>query len=289
MTLHGQAIDLRHHDRGDRYRHNIRRRDTERKDGRMDFAGKVAVVTGAGKGLGRACAAVFAREGAAVAVVDLDLAAAAEVAAAIVARGGEALALAVDVASEEATCEMVERAARELGGIDVLVSNAGIQTYGSVVDTSLEVWQRTLAVNLTGVYLCARFCIPAMLARGGGAIVNVASVQGLATEPNLSAYAASKGGVIALTRTMALDYARRNIRVNCLCPGAMDTPMSLESFALAADPWEARRAGDAMQPLGRLGRADEVAEVALFLAGPRASFVTGNVYTADGGLLAGFQ
>jgi NAD(P)-dependent dehydrogenase (short-subunit alcohol dehydrogenase family) len=165
-----------------------------------------------------------------------------------------------------------------------------VQNPGSVESTPLEIWNATLAVNLTGVYLVSRFVAPELRRRGGGAIVNVASLHGLLTEPGWAAYAASKGGVIALTRSMALDYAAEGIRVNCVCPGAIDT-----SLLRAAAALENRQQPDtvltqwaAEQPMGRLGTPEEVTDLILFLAGPRSSFITGSVYTIDGGLGAGF-
>jgi NAD(P)-dependent dehydrogenase (short-subunit alcohol dehydrogenase family) len=154
----------------------------------------------------------------------------------------------------------------------------------------MDAWSATMAVNLTGVYLVSRFVLPEMRRRGGGAIVNVASLHGLHTEPGWSAYAASKGGVIALSRSMALDYAAEGIRVNCVCPGMIDTSL-LRAAAMheyRAHPEERLRQWAAQQPLGRLGTPEEIAELILFLAGPRSSFITGSVYTADGGRSAGF-
>ncbi|MCG8351042.1 MAG: SDR family oxidoreductase, partial [Chloroflexales bacterium] len=176
------------------------------------------------------------------------------------------------------------------GGLDILVNNAGIQSYGTVETARPELWNETLSVNLTGVYLMSRFAVPEMRRRGGGAIINVASLQGIVTEPNVSAYAASKGGVLALTRTMALDYAGEGIRVNSVCPGTIDTPLLRHAADLinSQNPQAVLSEWGRRQPLGRLGTPEEVAEVVLFLASDRASFVTGSAYVVDGGLGAGF-
>ena len=172
----------------------------------------------------------------------------------------------------------------------MLINNAGVQTFGTVESTLLEQWNATIGVNLTGVYLVSRFIIPEMRRRGSGTVVNVASIHGLTTTANVAAYAASKGGVIALSRSMALDYADEGIRVNCVCPGIIDTSLLREAAAIEAanNPAAQIKTWGAMQPLGRLGTADEVAQTILFLAGPRSAFVTGAVYTIDGGLSASY-
>lgn len=191
----------------------------------MRFEGKTAVVTGAATGIGEAVALAFGREGANVAVVDVNQEAADGTLAAITAEGGAGITVIADV-SQASDCERIaEEAVSAFGGIDYLVASAGIQTYGTVVDTDEDTWDRTLSVNLKGIYLAAKHCVPEMIKGGGGAIVNVASVQGLMSQPNVAAYAASKGAVIAMTRTMALDHAKDNIRVNSLCPGSIDTPL----------------------------------------------------------------
>ncbi len=256
----------------------------------MEFSGKVAIVTGGGHGIGRACVLALAREGAAVAVVDQDVEAAQTVVAGITSWGGRALAISADVAQESDAARIATETVAAFDGIDILINNAGIQTHGTVENTTLEQWNRTLAVNLTGVYLVSRFVLPEMRRRGGGAIVNVASLQGLVTEPNVAAYAASKGGVLALTRTMALDYASEGIRVNSVCPGTIDTPMLRETARIMStgQPDTVLKQWSQKQPLGRLGTAEEVAELILFLASSRASFVTGSAYVVDGGLGARF-
>lgn len=256
----------------------------------MDFQDKVAIVTGGAQGIGRATALALAREGAAVVIADRDAPAAEALAEGIQSWGGRALACVADVSDEGDAARIAAETVIAFGGVDVLVNNAGIQQPGTVESTPLESWNATIGVNLTGVYLVSHFVIPELRRRGGGAIVNVASLHGLLTEPGWSAYAASKGGVIALTRAMALDYAPEGIRVNCVCPGAIDTSLLRSAAALE----DARRTDEVLrewarqQPLGRLGTPEEVAELVLFLAGPRASFITGSIYTADGGLGAGF-
>lgn len=256
----------------------------------MEFQGKVAIVTGGAQGIGRATALGLAREGATVVIADRDAAAAQTLVDGIQSWGGAAHLVIADVSDEADAARVAAETVGAFGGIDVLVNNAGVQSPGSVESTPLEIWNATLAVNLTGVYLVSRFVLPELRRRGGGAIVNVASLHGLLTEPGWSAYAASKGGVIALTRSMALDYAAEGIRVNCVCPGAIDT-----SLLRAAAALENRQHPDAVlkqwgdeQPVGRLGTPEEVANLILFLAGPRSSFITGSVYTIDGGLGAGF-
>ncbi len=252
----------------------------------MRFVNKTAVVTGAATGIGAATALAFATEGAQVVLADINQAALAACVESIQADGGKAIAVQTDVSRSSQVQRMVEAAVEAFGGIDCLVASAGIQTYGTVVSTDEDTWERTLAINAKGVYLAAKYCIPQMVKAGGGAIVNVASVQGLFSQPNVAAYSASKGAVIAMTRTMALDHAADNIRANSLCPGSVDTPMLRDSAHLfnPADPGGAIKDWGGLHALGRVAQPAEMAQVALFLCSEAASFITGAAIVADGGL-----
>lgn len=253
----------------------------------MRLAGKMALVSGAGGGIGRETALLFAREGARVAAADRDVGGAEETAKRVRESGGTAVAIGTDVSEETAVEAMVRAAEEALGGINVLFNNAGIMLDEDrgPEDTPLDAWNRTLAVNLTGVFLCCKHGIPALLRAGGGAIVNMGSMvaQVGSAVPQI-AYCASKGGVVAMTREIAVQYARQNIRANALCPGPVDTGLVDKLFD-SPQSFERRRI---QMPLGRLGRMSEVAAVALFLASDESSYVTGATYLADGGITAAY-
>lgn len=254
------------------------------------LAGKTAIVTGAGSGLGAAAATRFAAEGATVLCADLSAESASAVAAEIEAAGGSASAIAVDVAAAEDNERMAAAALERHGGIDVLYANAGIPGEGRAGEVDAAAWERTIAVNLTGTFLSAHAVLPAMVEGGGGCILNQASVAGLVALPALAPYSAAKGGVIALTRQMALDYADAGVRVNAICPGTVPTPLVRAAYErrTEGDPGssaeEAMAASTARVPLGRLGSAADVAGVAAFLAGDEGAWITGAVYTVDGGM-----
>ncbi|MDX6235845.1 MAG: hypothetical protein QOG10_660 [Kribbellaceae bacterium] len=249
---------------------------------------KVALITGAGSGIGRAAAELFAAEGAAVAVVDLVAEAAEETVAKIAADGGRALALTANVAVAAEVGSAVARAVGELGRLDVLYNNAGVNSTGSVADATEDDWDRCFAVNAKGTFLCSRAAVPHLAAAGGGAIVNQGSVAGLVAVPNFAAYCAAKGAVVALTRSMAIDLAGRRIRVNAICPGTVFTPLMEPMLRARGDgDLEAGLAKTVVKyPIGRLGTPEEIARVALFLASDEASFLTGSIVTADGGMTA---
>jgi NAD(P)-dependent dehydrogenase (short-subunit alcohol dehydrogenase family) len=248
------------------------------------LAGKVAIVTGAGSGIGRATAQLFAREGAEVMVLDRDRASGAQTVDVIRAEQHEATFCCADVSNSHEVKSAVDATVDRYGGLDVLVNNAAVQVLAKLVDTSEEVWNHIHNVNLKGVFLGCKFAIPAMLRGKGGSIVNIASVLGFVGDPDLAAYCAAKGGVIALTKVAALTYGPQGIRVNCVCPGDVETPLVQSYFDKDPNSAQLRQTVYSKYALQRIGTPDEIAKAVLFLASDESSFMTGSTMVVDGAL-----
>ena len=244
--------------------------------------GKVAIVTGGGSGIGQASARALGREGANVAIFDRDAESAKQTADELKVQGCEAIALKIDVSCEEDVRAGIAKTSAKFGNIDILHNNAGIAVRHPITEQDEASWDKCMAVNLKGVFLCSKHVIPHMVNRGGS-IINMSSVTGIVGVRNRSAYSASKGAIVALTRNMALDYARFQIRVNCLCPGFTRTPLIK---GLLVDPERERRLV-AMHPLGRLGTPEDIANAIVFLASDLSSWITGQAVAVDGGFGVG--
>jgi NAD(P)-dependent dehydrogenase (short-subunit alcohol dehydrogenase family) len=258
-----------------------------------DFTCKVAIVTGGAMGIGKATARKLASLGAFVAIFDIDRDAGGETTDSISISGGTCEFFPCNISVGAEVSRAVDATVAKYGAIDILVSNAGIQLYGDAVTTTEEDWDRLMGINLKGCFLVSKFVIPHMVKRGG-AIVIVGSVQSMTAISNSVAYVASKHGLLGLTRAMSLDCAAKGIRVNCVCPGAIDTPMLRWAASLSDNPEKVIQTCDRMHPLGRIGKADEVADAIVYLASPMASFITGAALLVDGGMLVptggmGFQ
>lgn len=247
-----------------------------------ELRGRAALITGAASGIGEATAQLFAEEGASVVLLDQDGDGLERVVSRLSQVGAEAFGVQVDVSDYEAADRAIREGVDRLGGLDVLVNNAGIAHMATLPDTTAEDWDRVFAINVRSVYACTRAAVPALQQRGKGAIVNVASEAGLVGFRDYAAYSASKAAVVNLTRSLALDHAGDRIRVNCVCPGSIETPLLASYYAAAPDPDAARAADELTHPLG-LGQPLDIAHGILFLASTRSSYVTGHALVIDGG------
>ncbi len=252
----------------------------------MKLKDRVAVITGSGGGIGRAAALEFAREGAMVVVADIQYTGALETAEQIRQLGGKSHAVETDVSNPESVRNLVNETLRVYAKVNVLFNNAAIQVNKTVEDTTVEEWNREIAVNLGGVFLCSKFFMPHLRATKG-TIVNMSSVNAFLVEPTCAGYCATKAAIIGLTKAMAIDHGKEGIRVNCICPGYIDAGLAEGYFQAQADPAAARASAGKLHALWRIGRPEEVGRVAVFLASDDASFVTGSAYVVDGGFGSG--
>lgn len=249
---------------------------------------RVALISGGNSGIGRATAVLFAKEGARVSIVARDETRGSQTLEEIAKSGGQAIFLACDIRKAGDCQKAVERTIEAFGRLDILVNNAGVIYPGkTVVDTTEEEWDRTMEVNVKGAYLMSRYAIPWMVKNGGGVIINTASVWGLVGGKGAAAYCASKGAMVLLTKAMALDHASQNIRVNCICPGSVDTPMLRQEMEELGGVEKLRPVFESKHPLGRICTPEEVAKAALYLASDDSTFVTGCSLVIDGGRTAG--
>ncbi len=252
-----------------------------------ELAGKVAIVTGAGQGIGRGCAEMLGEAGATVVVAEMNPYTGAEVAEAIQAGGGRAWLRRTDVTRADDVERLIHETLERFGRLDILVNNVGTHIPGSILETTEEQWDFLLTLNLKSVYLCCHAALPALL-HTRGSIINISSMTGVVGQRDGVAYAASKGGIIALTKALALDHAAQGVRVNCICPGNVDTPLMNAWIARQQDPAAVRARVLAAQPVGRLAEPREVGRVAVYLASDAASFVTGVALPVDGGATLGY-
>lgn len=252
----------------------------------MKLKDKIAVITGAGSGIGRATARLFAQEGARIAAADINVAEGEETCRLISGGGGEAIFVQTDVARVAEAEKLIRTVKERFGRIDVVINNAGVELPRSLLDTSEEDWEWVVSIDLKGVYFVSKYAVAEMIKAGGGAIVNISSAAGILGFPMMTAYCTAKGGVIALTRAVAIEYAAHNIRVNCVCPGVVDTPMSRGFFDSLPNPAEVRRMYEEQTPVKRFARPEEIARTVLFLASEDASYLTGAVIPVDGGFSA---
>ena len=252
----------------------------------MKFKNKTIVITGAGSGIGRACAAEFAKEGAQVVIADINLNSAEETVALIKVSGGEAFAVETDVSNPASVQKLVDETVSRFSNVHALVNNAAIQVNKTVEDTSFEEWNQQLSINLGGVFLCSKYFLPHLRTTKGN-IVNMSSVNGFFVEPTCAGYCATKAAIIGLTKAMAIDHGNQGVRVNCICPGYIDAGLAEGYFQSQPDPAKARTEAGKLHALWRIGNPEEVGRVAVFLASDDASFVTGSSFVVDGGFGSG--
>ncbi|HER25086.1 MAG TPA: glucose 1-dehydrogenase [Candidatus Atribacteria bacterium] len=249
----------------------------------MSFEDKVVIVTGAAVGIGKATVIAFAEKGAKVVVADIDVEKGKQTSSFI---GGDAFFIELNVADRKSVNNMVKDVMNRFGRVDILVNNAGIYYQGDVIETTEEEWDKVMAVNLKGMYLCSHYVIPVMLERGSGVVVNVASEAGLVGIADQVAYNVSKAGVISLTKSMAVDFAQKGVRVNAVCPGTTETPLVKNALKRSKNPENERRKLEECRPLNRLGRPEEIAAAILAMASDHLGYATGSVLSIDGGYTA---
>ena len=252
----------------------------------MKFKNRVVVITGAGSGIGRACALEFAKEDARVVIADINLNAAKETMQLINDSGGDAFALEADVSNPDSVQKLADETIARFSNVHALVNNAAIQVNKTAEDTSFEEWNQQLSINLGGVFLCSKYFLP-HLRKTKGNIVNMSSVNGFFVEPTCAGYCATKAAIIGLTKAMAIDHGNEGIRVNCICPGYIDAGLAEGYFQSQPDPAKARAEAGRLHALWRIGKPEEVGRVAVFLASDDASFVTGSPFVVDGGFGSG--